>query len=304
MTSAIKPRTLETYQKARSDYIDFAIAHGLSPLFPVSSTDLGYYVAYLFSQKKPHGSIMGQLSAISYFHKIDNLADPQDCDFIKKLTTSIKKLLPSVDHRQAVDLRVLDLLLIELGNMSLSSYDQSLYSAMFLLSYWGCLRVGEIVKSNSKENVIQFHQLKGHVKKGKVTGFTLKFESYKHSHTITKPSQDKPVLPSLKISEKPKLKFCPVKWLTKYLALRGNSPGQFFLHQDGAIVTYDHFSKMMKKCLSLANFEPKLFGTHSFRIGRTTDLSKQGFSDTEIRIMGRWKSDAFKTYIRPNVIYV
>ena len=36
----------------------------------------------------------------------------------------------------------------------------------------------------------------------------------------------------------------------------------------------------------------------SFRIGAATYAAEQGISDTKIRHMGRWKSDAFKKYIR------
>jgi hypothetical protein len=37
---------------------------------------------------------------------------------------------------------------------------------------------------------------------------------------------------------------------------------------------------------------------HSFRIGAATFSAECGFSDTQIRAMGRWRSDAFLKYIR------
>ena len=36
----------------------------------------------------------------------------------------------------------------------------------------------------------------------------------------------------------------------------------------------------------------------SFRIGAASLAAGKGFSDAQIRTLGRWKSDAFKLYIR------
>ena len=35
---------------------------------------------------------------------------------------------------------------------------------------------------------------------------------------------------------------------------------------------------------------------HSFRIGAASEAAHRGFSDAQIRLMGRWKSDALKKY--------
>jgi hypothetical protein len=41
---------------------------------------------------------------------------------------------------------------------------------------------------------------------------------------------------------------------------------------------------------------------HSFRIGAATAAAIQGASDEDIQRMGRWKSQAFKRYIRIPVL--
>jgi len=40
------------------------------------------------------------------------------------------------------------------------------------------------------------------------------------------------------------------------------------------------------------------FKTHSFRIGAASSYSEKGVSEQDIKRLGRWKSDAFKGYIR------
>jgi len=42
----------------------------------------------------------------------------------------------------------------------------------------------------------------------------------------------------------------------------------------------------------------KLFVDLVLRIGAATNAAEIGKSDDEIMIMGRWKSDTYKTYIR------
>jgi hypothetical protein len=50
-------------------------------------------------------------------------------------------------------------------------------------------------------------------------------------------------------------------------------------------------------------FEPGEIGTRSIRSGAAMSLAIQGGnSDEKIRILGRWKSLAFLTYIRPQVL--
>ena len=50
--------------------------------------------------------------------------------------------------------------------------------------------------------------------------------------------------------------------------------------------------------ISKLGLEDKLYGMHSFRIGRTSDLVKLKYSIDEIKLMGRWKSNVVFKYIR------
>jgi hypothetical protein len=45
-------------------------------------------------------------------------------------------------------------------------------------------------------------------------------------------------------------------------------------------------------------FDTLKYSGHSFRIGASTFAAECGFSDTQIRAMGHWRSDAFLKYIR------
>ena len=49
-----------------------------------------------------------------------------------------------------------------------------------------------------------------------------------------------------------------------------------------------------------ADFKPASYALHSGRIGGATALAAAGLTDAAIMAAGRWKSDAFMVYVRPN----
>ena len=52
----------------------------------------------------------------------------------------------------------------------------------------------------------------------------------------------------------------------------------------------------------LCDLDPSRYKGHSFRIGAASYAADRGFSDAQIRMLGRWKSNAFLRYLRvPNL---
>ena len=138
---------------------------------------------------------------------------------------------------------------------------------MYLLAFHGFLRIGEIVVSSVRKAyvVLQVDQVTVNQSECVIV-----FHSYKHY-------QGHPE--SLVISPSADADFCPVKYMQRYLALRGSAPGPLFVFPGGSPVA-------------------RYFFTESFRIGAATMASMMGVSEEEIQRMGRWRSQAFKKYIR------
>ena len=63
---------------------------------------------------------------------------------------------------------------------------------------------------------------------------------------------------------------------------------------------------MLGSVIRPCNLDPNRYKGHSFRIGAATYAAEQVVSDDKIRHLGRWKSDAFKKYIRitPRICFV
>lgn len=60
---------------------------------------------------------------------------------------------------------------------------------------------------------------------------------------------------------------------------------------------------MLSKSLKHAGVDTNRFKSHSFRIGGATALSMSGYSIDEIKKVGRWKSSAYKSYIKtPSIL--
>ena len=73
---------------------------------------------------------------------------------------------------------------------------------------------------------------------------------------------------------------------------------QFFVFSDCNPVRPSHARTILKTLFQRLNLDNRLYGMHSFPIGRTTDLVKFNYSIDEVKLMGRWKSNVICKYIR------
>ena len=195
-----------------------------------------------------------------------------------------------MDSRLPVTLPVLHRIL-DASPHIFSSTVVAQFKAMCAIAFHAFLRVGELTWSNKKEAnpPLQFHQIQKVVDSaGSVSGIKINFSQYKHNYG------NRPF--SLLIYRK--TAYCPVQLLLDYFAIRGNQAGALFLHVDGKPVTRSLFVEQLTLAFRFCGFDPKFYKGHSFRIGAATLAAQQGFSDAQIRLMGRWKSDSFKKYIR------
>ena len=59
------------------------------------------------------------------------------------------------------------------------------------------------------------------------------------------------------------------------------------------------FCASLKSVLHKVKLDQHSYSTHNFRIGAATCASLAQLLDIHIQILGRWRSNAFKSYIRP-----
>ena len=91
---------------------------------------------------------------------------------------------------------------------------------------------------------------------------------------------------------------CRVAAVTAFLAIRGNSPGPMFQFKDRTPLTKQRYIFHIRNALQSAGIDPTKYAGHSFRIGAATTTAERGIQDSTIKILGRWKSDAYLRYIK------
>ena len=91
---------------------------------------------------------------------------------------------------------------------------------------------------------------------------------------------------------------CPVVAMLAYLAVRGKNPGPLFQHADHQPFTRPQFVREIKASLQKLGYPPSQFAGHSFRAGAATAAAAVGIEDSVIKVLGRWESTAYQSYVR------
>ena len=95
---------------------------------------------------------------------------------------------------------------------------------------------------------------------------------------------------------------CPVSSLSYFHRhRRGNLPGPLLIFSDGTALSRRHVTDRLRTILAAAGVDGN-FSSHSFRIGAVTSASAAGLSDSLIRTLGRWSSDAYLVYVHTSKV--
>ena len=107
------------------------------------------------------------------------------------------------------------------------------------------------------------------------------------------------------IERQDSLPFCPVQAMLDYCKLRGTQVGPRFCHSDRSRTTVGQFNTELHCCLfQVAGLTPAGIRIIAFKQELpVTHAAEKGFSDAQIRALGRWKSDGFKLYIRSDTLH-
>ena len=118
------------------------------PQLPLPPTCIPLFISYLSFQKLASSTIKSYLSAISYVHKIKGLHDPTKSFLVEKLSTALSRQQP-LDIRLPITRPILHELLRSLSFSNSSAFQRSLFSAMFLVAFYGLFRIGELATKSA-----------------------------------------------------------------------------------------------------------------------------------------------------------
>ena len=253
--------------------------------WPAPVSHITYFIANCFEKGYAAATITTYIAGIGFYHKINGWTDPLNSFLIKKLLEGCRRLRPQADTRAPVTLGILEKILSVLASICYSHYETTLFKAVFVLAYYGLFRVSELVYTEKGGQPLTAKDL---LVENDGRGLLVTIRASKTSR--------KPVI--IRIPQERAPNSCPIQLISEYLKMRPQSSEILFVHSNGLPLTRYQFSAVLKKATMALSLSAGTFKTHSFRIGRATQLAIEGVSEDKIRVMGRWKSDAYKTYIR------
>lgn len=276
---SVAPSTLRLRSYQWNCYSDFCSSHKLSP-FPCSYDKIAMYIAFLSKLMKPV-SIASYLQALVFKHVVLGLEPPKlNHPHVKSTLEGVKnKFGAGSTHKDPINLSHLALML-----PYVSSENHSLYLTWVasLLMFRCLLRVGLVVDSphTLTRDSVEFTKY----------GLLLRICSSK-----TKKSHETPDL--IPVNRLPDSKCCAVHHLMRLMRLYPmpvTSP--LFSTPKVGTLTYSVFSKNFSYLLGKAGLVGN-FASHSLRRGGATCMAELGFSISDIKRRGRWKSSCVNKYI-------
>ena len=168
------------------------------------------------------------------------------------------------------------------------SYNNIAYFCAMLVGYFGCLRAAEYtVAPGSTQPLLPSHL---RIVNSNPPHAVLRILSSKTSHhgfDVVFGCTNTPV--------------CAVCWLRVMLSTRPLPPlAPLFALRDGTLISRSLLAQFMQGALRAAGVDPSGFSPHSLRAGAATDAAGLGYSESQIQALGRWRSNAYRVYIRPS----
>ena len=216
---------------------------------------------------------------------------------LQSLTRACRIQNDRVVNRQPIYYSLFEILMFETERIFIDGqyYLECLYKALFTLSYYGLMRVGEVTLSP--------HALRAknvHIGQNKNKLLLVLFTSKTHGIN-NRPQKIKITAKDRQNTKKFHRNFCPFQTMRQYLVITGGyeeDDEQFFIFRDKSPVKPQHATVILKKGITAVGLNPALYSMHSFHFGRTSDLIKQNYPIDVVKRIGRWKSNSVFRYIR------
>lgn len=278
---------MKAYDIGLKAYRQFLDIHCLHQVWPPPPSHVSQFVAYLSLTGKSWSTAKSYVAAIGFQCKIKNVTDVTGYFTIRKMLEGMRRLKHSCDSRLPITIELLTRIISALPSICSSTYETVMFCAAYSLAFFGFLRIGELTVLNNSDTsrVFTLSQIK--VIPGKHIELTIPFsktDQLGKGQTI--------------VIQATGTQICPLLHVRNYLSQRPNFQGPFFCHFGGKPLTRFQFTSVLSKVLNSLGINTQLYKSHSFRIGAASLYHLKGESEENIKVIGRWKSCAYKSYIR------
>ena len=277
--------TRRSYAAAWTRFLAFTSARSL-PSLPSSVDAVALYLAALFDEGFSVKTMQVHVAAISFVHLSADVVDPTRCFLVSRVLTGARNTASTADNRAPITIDVLTRLLSAVP-AALPAHFSLLARTMFLFAFRAFARISEFTVTGRDSHTLQLADI---VFDPSFDFVEICFRSYKASV---------PGAPAtIRVRRNPVKGLCLVSHLRDYFTARPVLPGPLFVLPSGCHVSSRRFAAWFTRVVVHAGLSALRLTPHSFRIGAASHAASLGASDAQIAQLGRWRSAAFRRYIR------
>ena len=293
--SGLVDSTHRIYSTAQRQFLSFCDTYGLSPL-PASEDTLILFVNSLAARLKPQ-SISVYLAGIRSLHVANGYANPLIPGLRLKQTLRGIKRKHFAPPRRKIPV-TFDLLCSIHPFVNFHSRDDVVFWSAITCGPFLLLRAGEFTVHNNEH-----FDLSRHLTLNDVTPHQSPNGQHYWTVRIKQSKTDQRHQGVTLYMSHTNHAVCPTCAMKSNLALQQCRPNTtkdspLLLLENQQVLTRQHLVTFVSHLQRLVGVNPSAYGGHSFRIGGATSASLAGLTDYEIQMLGRWKSDYYKTYVR------
>ena len=294
---SLAPSTRELYTYGIQRYLQFCNLINHPPL-PTSEQTLLLFTTHLALQHLSTSTIQTYLSAVRYLHLSTNHLTA----YTTQLTPRVQQVLRGIKRHQAGASPAIQRLPITIDIMHQiktvlqqqpNSYHNILMWATCYLAFFGFLLCNEFTVPSQRSYDPAAHLSYSDIAVDDCDNPSLvviyikksKTDPYRRGTSITLGATRNEI--------------CLVKALMLYLARRGSQAGPLFICENQQFLTQQAFRSHLMKLLQDLNLDPSCYNTYSFRIGAATSAEAAGLTESQIKSLGRLRSNAYRCYIKP-----
>ena len=293
--SGVRPTTARTYNTAQSRFLSFCDSIQALPI-PCSENTLLLYVAYLSKEGLKASSVRVYLAAIRALHIEEGHGNPLEGYMrVQRAVRALEIQAEPPKQKLPITYTIMEKLQMVVGA---KDYHASLIWAAMTLAYFGCLRGAELAHTG------QFNA-ELHLTSADMSFHPEADSIPEHIVVTVKRSKTDKLNKGFKIHLRcSRTLVCAYCALSSMLCRRAQlglsmlprSP--LFMFPNAMALSRNVFVQQTRLYLSMMGLESSQYSGHSYRSGSATTAAMAGTPDWQIKLLGRWNSDAYQVYVR------
>ena len=295
----VQASTRATYSAGQRSFLGFCRLYD-QPSVPASEDLLLWFAAYLADAiGLRHGTVKNYMYAVRSLHIDLGYRDPLSS------TIRLSKALRAIELSQGGTIRRKLAITYQILQRFRALHDphhlkQSVLWAACTLAHFALLRCGEFTLrhrcSFDPTRNLCVQDITPYFAKGTLSYITVflrssKTDPFRHGVSIVVGCSGTDICGA-----------CAAWGLLQFHHKIGTPPNAPFFQLAGRALHRKEFISHVRECLLSIGIPPAEYAGHSFRIGGATTAAAAGFSDWEIKLLGRWKSETYQRYIRDDPI--